>query len=481
MDVYSLDFKEDKKMSRINTNIPALTAQHDLSKAQHNLQTSLRRLSSGIRINSAAEDPAGLIISELLRSEKASISTAVSNTQRATNVIATTEGALNEVNSLLVDIRSKIIEAASKGALSASEIDANQTQIDSAVKSIGRIANSTEFGGRILLNGNLDYVYSGVAAATIQEATVYAAQFAGRTNLPVVVNLTHVASGAKIGFVGAGLTAAQNVTIEVAGNKGSEVLSFAGSTHSSAIVFAINAVKDTTGVSAAMSGATGFAFWSSTVGSDQFVAVNALAGTFTTTAARRVGTDALATVNGTKTDAKGNTLNLNTVNLAGKVTLKATAAAGTSTFYVTGGGALFQIGPNTDVNGQYNIGIQSINPGHLGSKAAGYLNQIVTGGTYSLGNNGASTATSIVDAAISAVATMRGRLGALQKNTLETNTNSLNVALENVTAAESNIRDTDFAAETANMTKSQILVSAGTSVLQTANTIPQNVLALLGR
>ena len=380
-------------MSRINTNIPALTAQHDLGKAQNSLSTSLRRLSSGIRINSASEDPAGLIISELLRSEKASISRAVSNTQRATNIIATTEGALNEVNSLLVDIRDKIVEAASKGALSTQEIDANQMQIDSAVRSISRIANSTQFGGRVLLNGNLDYTYSGIAAATISDATVYAAQFAGQTNVPVVVNLTRVASAAKIGFAGSGLAAGSSVTIEVSGTKGSEVLSFVGSTHSSAMVFAINAVKDVTGVSAKMSGTTGFAMWSTGVGSDQFVAVKSLSGTFTTTVARDAGADAVATVNGSKADATGNTLNINTVNLQAKIALVATAAAGVSTFSVTGGGALFQIGPNTDVNGQYNIGIQSINPGRLGNATAGYLNQIVTGGKYSLVNNGASTAT----------------------------------------------------------------------------------------
>ena len=110
-------------MSRINTNIPSLTAQHDLARAQKDLATSLRRLSSGIRINSAGDDPAGLIVSELLRSEMVSISRAVSNTQRAVNIIATTEGALNEANSLLVDIRDKIIGAASTGALSQEEID----------------------------------------------------------------------------------------------------------------------------------------------------------------------------------------------------------------------------------------------------------------------------------------------------------------------------------------------------------------------
>jgi flagellin len=216
-----------------------------------------------------------------------------------------------------------------------------------------------------------------------------------------------------------------------------------------------------------------------TVGSSQFVAVNVLAGQFVTTAARKTGSDAVVAVNGTKADATGNTLNINSATLQAQITLKATAAAGASAFYVTGGGALFQIGANTNITGQYNIGVQSINPGRLGGKAVGFLNQIVTGGTFSLANGGDATATSIVDQAISQVSTLRGRLGALQANTLNTNVNSLNVALENVTSANSNITDADFAAETANMTRAQILVSAGTSVLQTANTIPQSVLKLL--
>ena len=477
-DVYSL-FKEDK-MSRINTNIPALTAQHDLVRAQVALTTSLRRLSSGLRINVAADDPSGLIVSELLRSEMVSISRAISNTTRATNIIATTEGALNEVNSLLVDIRDKVVEAASKGALSQQEIDANQLQIDSAVRSIARVANSTAFGGRTLLNGNLDYVYSGVDGSNVAAATVYAAQFAGNSNVPVVVNIASTASAARITFAGAGLTASQNVTIEIAGNKGSEVLSFVGSTHISAIAFAINAVKDATGVSANAT-AAGMSLDSTEVGSDQFVSVNALTGAFTVSAQRDEGADAVATVNGTKVDATGNILSLTTVNLQARMDLDSGAAAGASTFYVTGGGALFQIGSKVNVNGQYNIGIQSINPARLGRAGVGFLNDIVTGGQYSLGNDGAGTASKIVDEAILAVSTLRGRLGALQRNTFETNINSLRVSLENVTAAQSDVRDTDFAKETANMTRAQILVAAGTSVLQTANTIPQNVLALLGR
>jgi len=467
-------------MASINTNIPSLTAQHDLARAQKDLTQSLRRLSSGVRINSAADDPAGLIIGELLRSETTAIGRAIANTTRATNIIATTEGALNEVNSLLIDIRDKVLQAASKGALSTQEIDANQLQIDSAVKSIARVANSTAFGGRTLLNGNLDYVYSGIAAASIDGATVYAAQFGVNSNIPVAVTITHAASAALtiFGAAGVGTTGA---TVQISGTKGSEVLSFVGSTHSSAIAFAINVVKDTTGVSAKMSG-TAIRLNSSDVGLAQFVAVETIAGTFATTVRRDVGSDALATVNGAKTDSRGNTLNVNSVNLQARIDLKAGAAAGSTTFYVTGGGALFQIGPKVDFNGQYNIGVQSINPAKLGRAGVGFLNQIVTGGLYSLGTTGgAGTASRILDEAILAVSTQRGRLGALQRNTLETNVNSLNVALENVMAAQSDIRDTDFAMETANMTRAEILVSAGTSVLQTANTIPQSVLALLGR
>jgi flagellin len=189
----------------------------------------------------------------------------------------------------------------------------------------------------------------------------------------------------------------------------------------------------------------------------------------------------VVTVNGSNADTRGNTVNVNTINLLARVDLADGAAVGASTFYVTGGGALFQIGSKVDFNGQYNIGIQSVNPARLGRSGLGYLSDIVTGGSNSLANDGAQVATQIVDEAILAVSTVRGRLGALQRNTFETNINSLRVSLENVTAAQSDIRDTDFARETANMTRAEILVSAGTSVLQSANTIPQNVLALLGR
>src|SRR6185369_6610142 len=117
----------------------------------------------------------------------------------------------------------------------------------------------------------------------------------------------------------------------------------------------------------------------------------------------------------------------------------------------------------------------------LGNDNVGFLTDIVTGGNNSLTKGQAGNASRIIEVAINQVAVLRGRLGAFEKNTLDTNTNSLSVALENVTASQSKIRDADFAEETSNLTRAQILTQAGTSVLATANSTPQSVLTLLQR
>src|SRR3954453_4072383 len=116
-------------MARINTNVAALTAQRGLANSQRTLNQTLERLSSGLRINRGADDPAGLIASENLRSEITGINQAVDNSQRASNVISTTEGALNEVASLLLNIKSLVVQAANSGALSPAEVQANQLQV----------------------------------------------------------------------------------------------------------------------------------------------------------------------------------------------------------------------------------------------------------------------------------------------------------------------------------------------------------------
>src|SRR3954463_7307500 len=142
-------------MSRINTNIASLAAITQLTRNQGDLATHLQRLSSGLKINSGKDAPAGLIASETLRSEINGINQAIDNSQRANNVVNTAEGALSEVSSLMLELQGLTNQAANTGALSKEEIQANQLQADSIINSINRISNTTQFGGVKLLNGTL--------------------------------------------------------------------------------------------------------------------------------------------------------------------------------------------------------------------------------------------------------------------------------------------------------------------------------------
>jgi flagellin len=471
-------------MARINTNVSSLTAQRGLAKSHNTLSSTLQRLSSGLRINRGADDPAGLIASEGLRSEISGITQAIDNSSRASNVISTAEGALGEVASLLLNIKDLVVEAANSGAMSAEEIKANQLQVDSAVESITRISNTTTFAGLKLLNGSLDYLTSGVDTTGIKSLDISQANFGTATTIPVEINVITSARTAELEFQGSAIAA--SVTLEIAGTEGVDVLTFTSGTTASAVAFAVNRISDSTGVTAAtLSGSPGLVFQSAGYGSKSFVSVTAQSGSFSTVdtngaaKSRAVGRDAVATVNGALTVGDGLSIKLNTTTLDLDVTLADTFGQGTTEFAITGGGALFQLGPQVNANQQVNIGIGSVAASKLGDDNAGFLNDLVTGGNSTLVGGDTASASRILERAIRQVAVMRGRLGAFEKNTLDTNVNSLSVALENVTASESTIRDADFAKETAELTRAQILTQAGTSVLATANSTPQSVLSLL--
>jgi flagellin len=476
-------------MARINTNVASLTAQRGLSKSQRQLSDTLQRLSSGLRINRGADDPAGLIASEGLRSEISGIAQAVDNSSRAANVISTAEGALGEVANLLLNVKDLIVQAANSGALSPEEISANQLQVDSAVESITRISNTTTFAGLHLLNGGLDYITSGVDTNSIKALHIAAANFGQNATIPVQINVITSARNADLEFQASAI--GTSVTLEVTGNDGVEVLTFTSGTKASAIGYAINRITDATGVSASYLNGTassGLVFNSTGFGSKAFVSVTAQSGgSFNTVDAlgagksRTVGQDAVATVNGALTVGEGLNIKLNTTTLDLEITLDKNFGANSTQFALTGGGALFQLGPQVTSNQQVNIGVQSIAASKLGDDDVGFLNDLVTGGNSTLVGGHSQSASRIIERAIRQVAVLRGRLGAFEKNTLDTNINSLNVALENVTASESTIRDADFATETSELTRAQILTQAGTSVLATANSTPQSVLSLLQR
>lgn len=468
-------------MSRINTNISSLQAMYNLNKNQADLNTRLQRLSTGLRINSGKDAPAGLIASESLRSEIAGLTQAIDNSQRAGNVINTAEGALGEVSSLLLEIQTLTNQAANTGALSPDEIKANQLQVDSILNSINRIGNTTQFNGVKLLNGSLDYTTSGVTSTAIDVVKINAAKLPDNGTQTITVQVTGSAQLAEVDFTGA-TVGTSAVTIEVSGKDGTEQLSFAAATATSAVAYAVNALKESTGVSAIVSGGT-LRFVSTSYGATSFVSVKTLDGTFTN--GNDFGQDASVSINGSAASVDGLTASVRTGDLDVEVTLDAafgTAVSTTGTsFTITGGGAKFQLGSQVNRPGQINVGVGSVNTTKLGNDIVGYLGSIGSGGDNSLVGGNTIQAQKILNTAIKQVANLRGRLGALQKNVLETNINSLSVARENVTASESAIRDADFAAETAALTRSQILVQAGTSVLAQANSAPQQVLSLLGR
>src|SRR5205814_5924390 len=163
-------------MSRINTNVSSLIAQRVFRKNSETLNTSLQRLSTGLKINTGADNPAGLIASENLRAEKTGISTAIDNAQRASNIIGTAEGGLSEVSSLLTEVQGLVSQSANAGGLSKEEQDANQLQVDSILSTVNRIAQSTSFQGVKLLNGNYAYTTSGVTAADFGNVKINSAR-----------------------------------------------------------------------------------------------------------------------------------------------------------------------------------------------------------------------------------------------------------------------------------------------------------------
>jgi len=484
-------------MSRINTNVTALISARILNNNTQGLNKSLERLSTGLRINRGADDPAGLIASENLRKQIKGTETAIKNAERAINIVGTAEGALIEVSDMLVELQALLGEAANKGGMSTDEIDANQLQVDSILNTIDRISNATEFEGLKLLNGDMAYSTSTVSSAKISELNVNAAKLIDGATMTVVVNRTSAADTGVLYMSGNGLTANSGMTIRIGSARGTTELTFAASTSRANINTAINAVSEITGVSAAVSGGY-IKMRSVDFGSSAYVSVEILSGNAAggglkvqetaggahTTDAIDYGRNATATVNGTSATAVGKKLTIRTSMLDAEIELNGTAALSatdwSATLGITGGGADFALGSKVDAIGLESVGIQNIATTALGNPTDGYLSTLKSGGSQALSSDNLYTAQRIVTSAIADISKLRGRLGSFQKNTLESTINSLQTTKENLYAAESAIRDTDFATETANLTRSQILVQTATNVLAQANFAPQNVLALLG-
>lgn len=507
-------------MSRINTNVQSLIAQRVLGQNNMALTTSLERLSTGLRINRGKDDPAGLIASESLRSEKKALNAAIGNAQRADQVVNIAEGGLQEISSLLVELQGLITSTANSAGLSDSEREANQLQVDSILQTIDRIASATSFQGLKLLNGNFDYQTSGVFSG-VTDFQINGAKF-DSSNLDVNVLVTNSAQQAGL-FLSMGATTIDlgsdsSFVIEISGSLGSRELTFSSSQSLDTMVAAINTFKDVTGVEATTVG-TGIKLQSSKYGTDEFVSVKVVddgsftgsgttgifgfsSGDFNTVSSTIVSTfaaagngvtdfgqDLGATINGIKATSDGRTARINTDFLDVQLTLDATTAqtlgnvgsnSTSPAFAITGGGADFQLASRVNIAGKVSIGIKDVAARNLGTTELGFLDDLATGKDFNVVDGDLSSAQNVVDKAIDQVSSLRGRLGAFQKNVVGATTRQLGISFENTAAAESVIRDADFAAETAELTRSQILVSASTNVLAMANSQPQSVLSLLG-
>ena len=474
-------------MTRINTNIPSIIAQGQMRSNLGDLNKRLTRLSTGLRINKGADDPAGLIASETLRSEIGGIKQAISNSNRAVNMLSTAEGALNEVSALLLGIKSLIVNMANEGALGPEEIAADQLEIDSILASIDRISNTTQFAGKKLLNGSLDYTMSGVTTAHLASVQTYSARIPEGSTKSVTVQVTTSAETARVGFDNASKVTSA-VTIEVGGQRGTTILSFASGSTFDQILTSINADTAATGVSASKSG-TALRLDSTDFGTDAFVSVKSINGTFVWgtnevvagTSANDTGVDTGALVNGQAANGKGLRLDIRTASFDGRFYLSSAFAqsATSTTFYVTGGGSLFQLSPEVTPQGQINMGLQSVSTASLGNTVMGFLDTVKAGGANAVDQGNYQTAEDIINEAINQIAVFRGRLGSLERNQIETNISSQQVALENVTASESIIRDADMAVEVSAMTRANILVQATQLTLGMANQQPQLALSLL--
>jgi flagellin len=478
---------------RINTNIPAMTAMRQIAINENNMQMSITRLSTGLRINSAGDDPAGMVVSEGLRSQISGIQQAIRNSQDAVNMSKTAEGALEEVSRLLQSIRSLAVSSANTAVVDANQLQANQNQLRNIVSSLNRIAEQSTWGNKKLLNGasgtvtnitnvsNVESLYIGgtVNGETVRSGNLTISRVTAATQSVATLSTT-VANGAAP--INPGVFAINGVSFT----------SEPGETAAS-ILAKINSKTNLTGVTASFVNGGTFTLTSNEFGSRfpiQYVETNNIlnggVGSNGTTGVDGVFTVEIPTepspsttvetftggqgpgINGlTLTSPSGNRLVMTSV---GNGTALANAPVGA----LSVGAVRFQIGANANQFASFSLPSVFAKDLGLGVYPGESIDTVdLTTET------GATRAIEIVDSAVQQLGVIRGSLGSFQQNFLDSNVRSLGIAEENLTASESAIRDADMAKEMTEFTKINILRQSGMSVLAQASQAPQNILQLL--
>jgi len=471
-----------------------MTALRNLNETGLQMDQSITRLSSGLRINSAADDPAGLIISAGMNSQITGIGQAINNSQDAVNMAKTADGALSEVQTLLTNMRGLAVASANSGVEDASALAANQTEIQNSIESINRIAQQTQFGTKKLLDGtagalasvtdsqdvssiSMGGTFDGFAVATgpitvssVTPATLATVAtdntFATPTAIVPTIG-TFVINGYSFTSSGTdslqsiaaninGMSSTTGVTASIVGTAGNYSISLAQNNYGSQ--YSIN-FFDPSGVLNSVPSVT-------VTGSDGVfdVSANTASGVETVpfTGGRGVGDSGLKL-----SDSFGNTIMMTENG-------NASIGAATQVGELTAGAMQFQIGANA---GQaVSFSMPTVFASDLGTGAISGQSLATIDVTSS---QGATNAINVIDNAISQLDQARGDLGSFQSDFLESTVRTLNVAQENLTSSESTIEDADMAAEVTQFTKEQVLQQSGVAVLSQANQIPQQILQLL--
>ncbi|EHL23277.1 flagellin domain-containing protein [Acidovorax sp. NO-1] len=486
----------------INTNVSSLTAQRNLGTSQSSLNTSIQRLSSGLRINSAKDDAAGLAISERFTSQIRGLNQAARNANDGISLAQVTEGAMKSAGDILQRVRELAVQSAN-ASNSASDRQALQQEVGQLVAELDRISQTTEFNGQKLLDGTFGTAQFQVGANANQ--TIIAATANLRTNT-YGNNQNTSANGAGAPTSGAawGANSTTSGSVVINGSRGSATVNIAANQTAKTIADNINLVGATTGVNATARTETVVAFVAagsytlalrSDNGADQTVSFTLSAATGAdglsagiasiNEQSSKTGVTASLNAAGTAivlTNATGNDIRVGdtTVTNAGDVSVTKLQADGTA---VTG---TVTLTADTTADNSLTSGYVVLDSDKSFSTDVTTSNAFTDAGS-SLQKvsdldvttfKKATEALKTVDSALSFVSSERAKLGALQSR-FETSIAALNITSENLSASRSRILDADFAAETANLSRAQILQQAGTAMVAQANQIPQGVLALL--
>lgn len=458
------------------TNINTLSLLNILNKTTAAQSSTLTKLSTGFKINKGSDDPAGLIAVQSLSAELTAVDSAIGNAQRANSVLDTADSALGEVSNLLSEIESLAASSTSSGGLSAAEISANQQQIDNAIDAINRIVQTTSFNGKRLLDGSQSIKTSFSTPANISDLRVFSRPSSNSSQTFQV----EVVSAGEVASATLATTAAVSASqFTVTGSLGTATITVSDSESLSSIAAKIVAAASETGVSSTVSG-TALKLQSREYGSNAFVSASFISGDtdFASGVAYTAGTDAVVNVNGQQAFVDGVKVSFNSNGTSGSFTLTSTGnvAGDAGDISITDGGLTFQLGTTSST--QATVGVSALFAHNLGDSSVGYLNTLKSGGTNSLSND-ANSAVLISKSAINQIATQRGRIGGFQKFQVDTSINSLNATKEALEGARSVIRDVDYALETSELSKQNVLLQSAISLLGVAGQQSSQILSLL--